>query len=517
MPELWAVTNALVARAGFLKYAELGLVIAAAAGSLFLVGRDVALRRGGLRRTWAIARTTLREAVRTRTVAVMVVVLAIVIVGGPFLLHGAGTLADRIQLVLAYSMTAVGFLLSVLTVFLSTSTLSGDLREKRIETIATKPIPRSQVLLGKWVAVMTLNAALLVPSALVTYGLVRLVIGPLSKAKDNTERTQLVNEVYTARHTIEPLRPDAAIEEAITKEIARLRTEGEIDNKPFDEAAFRRKWRKDLWMRYNTLPPGAATRYEFEDVRPASPDQKLFLRYKLVAVGPTDQPAGERPRVALGWIVNPGQASQWMPEAMSVVTVDQFHELAIPADLIGPDGRLSVACVNVSNDPYAPVRNVYAAFTTDKGITLLYVAGTFEGNFARAVLLVLVRLAFLSALSLAAAALLSFPVASMFVMFVFLCTLLVDQFSAFSAPVAGTEDKPFYEVSSPVYRALFKAMSTAIPNLSRYDGSADLATGRLVSWGLVLNGLGRIVIIYGGVVMLLGCLYFRARELEQVE
>jgi len=130
---------------------------------------------------------------------------------------------------------------------------------------------------------------------------------------------------------------------------------------------------------------------------------------------------------------------------------------------------------------------------------------------------VLVRLAFLSALSLAAAALLSFPVASMFVMFVFLCTLLVDQFSAFSAPVAGTEDKPFYEVSSPVYRALFKAMSTAIPNLSRYDGSADLATGRLVSWGLVLNGLGRIVIIYGGVVMLLGCLYFRARELEQVE
>ena len=79
MPELWAVTHALVARAGFPRYAELGLIIAAAAALLFAVGRDVALRRGGLRRTWAIARTTLREAVRTRTVAVMVIVLAIVI------------------------------------------------------------------------------------------------------------------------------------------------------------------------------------------------------------------------------------------------------------------------------------------------------------------------------------------------------------------------------------------------------------------------------------------------------
>jgi hypothetical protein len=68
-----------------------------------------------------------------------------------------------------------------------------------------------------------------------------------------------------------------------------------------------------------------------------------------------------------------------------------------------------------------------------------------------------------------------------------------------------------------VYRALFRAMSVVIPNLGHYDGSTDLATGRLVSWDLVLHGLARIVIVYGGVVMVLGCLYFRVRELEQAE
>jgi len=448
---------------------------------------------------------------------VMAVVLVIVIVGGPFLLRGTGKLADRIQLVLTYSMTAVGFLLSMLTVFLSTSTLAGDLREKRIETIATKPIPRSQVLLGKWLAVMTLNVVLLGASAVVTYALVRLVIGPLSKAPNDTVRRQLVNEVYTARHTIEPLRPDEQIEAYIDQEIAHLRKAGELEEKTFDEAAYRRKRRKDLWVGYNTLPPGGDTGYRFENVRPASPEQNLFLRYKLVNIGPTDQPAGDNPRVVVVWTVIYGEGKQWMPPVASVVSLNQFHELAIPAYLVGPEGRLIVTCTNITNHPTSPVRNVYAAFTTDKGIALLYVAGTFEGNFVRAVLLVLARLAFLAALSLAAAALLTFPVASMFVVFIFLCSLLVDQFAAFSAPVAGTEDSPFYEVGSPVYRGLFKAMAALIPNLGRYDGTADLATGRLVSWGLVLRGLARIALIYGGVVMLLGCLYFRVRELEQVE
>ncbi|MBN1917893.1 MAG: hypothetical protein JW889_08295 [Verrucomicrobia bacterium] len=518
MPELGAVTHALVARAAFLRIAELALVIAVGEGVLFVIGRDLALRRGALRRAWAIARTTLREAVRTRTVAVMAIVLALVIVGGPFVLQGTGKLADRIQLVLTYSMTAVGFLLSVLTIFLSASTLSTDLRDKRIETIATKPIPRSQVLLGKWLAVMTLNTVLLVASALVVYGLARLVIGPLSKAKDDEERTQLVNEVYTARHMVKPLRFDAQIEEAITKEIAHLRQVNK-DNpgfaQTFNETAHRAKRRKELWAGYNTLPPGAGVGYIFENVRPARPGQTLFLRYKLISVGPSEQPTGEKPRVVLAW--HAVGAREWFDEDLDPVTMDDYHELRIPGDVAGADGRMIIEVVNMTSYPDMPVRNVYAAFPPDDGITLLYEAGTFEGNFLRTVLLVLVRLAFLSALALAAAALLSFPVATMFVVFVFMCTLLVNQFAAFSAPIAGSEEHPFYEIGSPAYRVVFKALSVAIPNLGRYDGSTGLATGRLVSWDLLLKGLARIAIIYGGIVMLLGCLYFRARELEQAE
>jgi len=469
-----------------------------------------------VRRLWAVARTTLREAVRTRTAAVILVTLLAVVVLSPFLLRGTGKLAERVQLVLTYSLGAVGFLLALLTIFLSTSTLAGDLRDKRIETIATKPIARWQIVVGKWLGVMLLNVALVLVSGVVSYMLVRHVIGSPSVAPDDEERQQLINEVYTARHTVDPTLPDFEVD--VDREIRARREAGEMPRE-WTEAEFRKILRTRLRTHYDSLGPGEVRGRVMERVMPASRDEQLFLRYKVLASGPREERPADK-TVLLRWVVSPTNRPI-DPDAIIFETrdtMDDFHEVSLPAQVVGPDNRVYIACGNV--DP----RLVDVGFPTEAGVQLLYTAGTFEGNFVRTMLLIIVRLAFLAALALAAAAVLSFPVASLFTVFVFMCALLVNHFMAIASPIVGTEERPTVTGTErePIYetpafhRVIVRAVAAMVPNFGRYDGVGELATGKIVLWRLVVRGLVVVGAIYGGVVMALGCLYFRARELADV-
>jgi hypothetical protein len=338
-----------------------------------------------------------------------------------------------------------------------------------------------------------------------------------SAAKDDTERDRLTREIYTARHTIDPTRPTEQIEQYITREIEDKRKRGLL-GEDFDEEAYRRKRRRDVWNSYNTLRPGYGCVHKFEHVMPASTDEQLFVRYKAVAVGATQQGA-EANTILLGWMVSPDPVLPGphgrVLEPVSV-SLGDYHELAIPASLVGANNELYISCTNLTHLPGVVPADVYAAFPADEGLQLLYKAGTFEGNFVRTMLLVLARLAFLSALSLAAAALLTFPVASLLVLFVFMCALSVDHFLALALPIGGTEEAPVFQTPA-FYRPLLRALAAAVPNFGRYDGARALATGRLVPWGLVVRGLVVVSAVYGGVVMALGCLYFRGRELADAE
>jgi len=461
-----------------------------------------------VRRLWAIARTTLREAVRTRTALVILITLVGIVVLGPFLLRGTGKLADRVQLVLTYSLSAIGFLLSLLTIFLSASSLSGDVREKRVETIVTKPVPRWQILVGKWCGVMLLNVALVAVSGALSYGLVRHVIGRPAAAQTDQERTQLTNEVYVARHTVDPTTPDF---EAHIEQEVRARTLADAMPEDVTEHEFRKRLRTRQLTRYRSLAPGQRRGRLFERVMPAAREETLFLRYKVITGGSKEERPADN-TVQLHWVFSP-TPEPGSPDRIDLLTKEtmgDFHEIPIPARVAGPGGQVFVACMNIDQ------RLVYAAFPGEEGVQILYRAGTFEGNFVRTMLLLLVRLAFLSALALAAAAFLSFPVASLFVLFIFMCALSVNSFTALASPVGGTEEMPVYQAPA-FYRVVLKAVSAVVPNFGLYDGAGELATGRLVAWRLVGRGFLVVGAIYGGLVMALGCLYFRSCELALAE
>ena len=122
-------------------------------------------------RIWAVARQTISEGIRMKIALVFIAVAVLLIGVLPFSIQGDGvTIKSRIQSFLAYSLGLITFLLSMLTVFLSCATLSNEIRLKQIFMITSKPIPRWQVVMGKWAGICTLNTALLLLTWLGVWG-----------------------------------------------------------------------------------------------------------------------------------------------------------------------------------------------------------------------------------------------------------------------------------------------------------------------------------------------------------
>ncbi|HWR54093.1 MAG TPA: ABC transporter permease [Bryobacteraceae bacterium] len=123
-----------------------------------------------------IAGLTLREAVRRRTVT------AGLVLGGAFLaLYGLGVhlmVADTrfqgisentppvvrrqaLNVVLMMGMYAANWLVVLLTVLSSVDTLAGEIASGTMQSLATKPLPRREIVLGKWLGFAGLIAPFL--------------------------------------------------------------------------------------------------------------------------------------------------------------------------------------------------------------------------------------------------------------------------------------------------------------------------------------------------------------------
>src|SRR5262252_730289 len=109
----------------------------------------------------AIASLTWKAAFRFRLFLVLAVLLLGAVVGLPLLFKDDGTARGFTQILLTYTLTAITALLGFSTLWLSCGTLARDIEECQIQMLAVKPIPRWQIWLGKWLGIMSLNAALL--------------------------------------------------------------------------------------------------------------------------------------------------------------------------------------------------------------------------------------------------------------------------------------------------------------------------------------------------------------------
>src|SRR5437879_12027982 len=126
-----------------------------------------------MQRVAAIAWLTWKAAFRFRLVLVVAVLLLGAVIGLPLLIKDDGTARGFTQSLLTYTLTTISALLGLSTLWLACGTLARDIEECQMQVVAVKPIARWQIWLGKWLGIVSLNAALLLLSGAGVYGLLQ--------------------------------------------------------------------------------------------------------------------------------------------------------------------------------------------------------------------------------------------------------------------------------------------------------------------------------------------------------
>jgi hypothetical protein len=125
--------------------------------------------RTSIRRTMAMSRLAVQEAIRNKVLIIFVLFVALLLFAGWFLDvendHPA-------RLYLGFVLSASTYLLLALAMFLSAFSLPNDIKNRTIYTITTKPVRAHEIFLGRVFGFAAVGTLLLVLMASVSYGFV---------------------------------------------------------------------------------------------------------------------------------------------------------------------------------------------------------------------------------------------------------------------------------------------------------------------------------------------------------
>ncbi len=464
-------------------------------------------------RIWAVARHMIAEGLRMKIALVFVVLIGLVVLGLPFSIQGDSSLTGAVQAFLAYGLSATSVLLGTLTIFMSRS-LADELAGRQIFLVMTKPIPRYQYILGKWLGITVLNGVFLCCSGLTIYAMVHYIKHthpPIDKRYDEAE---LKNEVLVARHALTCNLPDFS--KPAERELQRNLEEGLYDNVPdFRVKKEQARLEKKYEARWRMVRPLEGRVFEFDNVLcRRSPDERIQIRYKTdVSRYPPDEIF--RARWEAG---DPGKGTPLYQMPVRHV-VGRFHTVPVPADAVAEDHSLTVRFYNENPFQGEPQYHNLIEFRKTNEVQALFVIGAFEWNFVRLLILILCKLMFLAAVAILMTTAFSYPVACLasFTVYVLAGTrsFITEALDLSSENTANmfTSVKEFF-IHSITF--IYNMIHWFIPDFGRYDAVESLVNGQNVSLVWVLHAVFWLVAVKTVMVLGLAMLLFHRREVAEV-
>jgi hypothetical protein len=458
-----------------------------------------------MQRLFAIAWLTWKAAFRFRLFLVVAVLLLASVVGLPILIKDDGTARGFTQILLTYTLSTITALLGLSTLWLSCGTLARDIEECQMQVVAVKPVARWQIWLGKWLGILSLNAALLALSGACVFGLLQWRATKLPLA----EQKVLRNEVLVARGSLKEKSYNAEIEAEADRELQQRLKQTQIT--VADLPLVRQQILEQVKAGYQLVPPQTYREWKIDLglTRHFLRNQALQLRIKFNAA--EKSPSGTF--TGLWQVGVPQKTRLWRSEPMSLAP-DTFHEFEIPMDLFDENGVLTIAFINPN--PTALL------FPLDDGMEVLYREGSFGMNFARGLGIIFCWMALLAALGLASASLLSFPVAAFFSLSILTMVLSsgtlanVVSEGTVTGFISGPPGKGRSAIDMailPVYRAVLNVINLA-KDFSPID---SLSSGRSITWEQLGRAFAQIVLLLGGIIGLIGIAIFNRRELATAQ
>ncbi len=454
-----------------------------------------------MRPLFAIVWLTWKAAFRYRLFLIVAALLIAAVAGLPTIIKHDGTARGFAQLLLTYTLSAITALLGFVTLWLACGTLARDVEECQIQMVVTKPIARWKVWLGKWLGIVSLNAALLALSGGAVYGLMLWRAGQLSEA----QQTILQHEVLVARGSAREAYSAAELESDVEKALAERLKENPVPPASIPEV--RKIIREQFKAAQQVVPPGHLRRWNI-NLGLAAPflrDSPLFLRLKFAAAQKSES-GTYRGDLEVG----PPEGRRYRPPPLSV-SADTFHEIPIPPGVLDDHGVLAVDFQNWNETALL--------FSLDDGMEVLYREGGFGLNFFRGLAIILCWLSLLAAMGLMAASFLSFPVAAFLAMgllFLSFSTGTLKQVVEEGGILGVDQNTGTIIDPGPINRLSVKVFGSVlhIVNLAKdFSPVEALSSGRSISWLTLARALAQIVLLMGGLFAAAGIGLFARREL----
>jgi len=459
-----------------------------------------------MQRILAITWLTWKAAFRFRLFLVIAVLLLVAVIGLPVLIEDDGTARGFTQILLTYTLTTITALLGLSTLWLACGTLARDIEECQMQVVATKPIARWQIWAGKWLGIMSLNAALLALSGGCVFGLLEYRANKLPAAVQKELREQ----VLVARGSAKEADFSAEID-ADAKKILQER----LKNSPVTTADLpevQRQIREQVKAGYQVVLPGYSRVWQIDlgFAKNYLQGKPLQLRVKFNAA--QKSPSGTF--LALWQVGVPETAKLWRTETPMSLSPDTVHEFQVPANLFDTNGVLTIMFVN----PNA----TSLLFPLEDGMEVLYPEGGFALNFARGLGIIFCWMALIAALGLTAASFLSFHVATFFSLAMLLVAMSSGTLSdaVESGTVAGGNEETGvmgHSAADLVLIPMFKGMLQVIKLVQSFSPIDALSSGRAITWGELGLAFAQIVLLLGGIIALAGIVLFGRRELATAQ
>jgi len=452
----------------------------------------------------AIITLTWKAAFRYRLFWVVALLLVGAVVGLPMLIKDDGTAEGFAQILITYTLGAVTGLLGLSTLWLACGTLARDVEECQIQMVAVKPIARWQIWLGKWLGLVSLNAALLAVAGACLFGVLefraRRLPAPI--------KARLQNEILVSRGSAH----EENLDSLIANETDKILDSQKEKFQGLNLEIMRAQIREQVLARYQVVDPDHVRGWivHLGSARHELVGKPLFLRIKFNTAQITGR-ADEN--YACGWQVGVPQQTAIYQEMMNL-SPETFHEFPIPPNLIQPNGDVTILFRNMSDTALL--------FPLNEGLEVLYRQGGFGPNYVRGLAVILAWMALLAALGLAAASFMSFPVAA----FVSLAMLAICFSSGTltnavqDGTIMGYDSEKSAKGHTPadfVIIPVFRGMLDVINLVRGFSPIDSLSTGRTITWSQLGLAYVQIVLLLGGFLGLFGMVAFSRRELATAQ
>jgi hypothetical protein len=488
----------------------------AAAGALAALAGIAAIRRAFARggAIGAVAQVLVAETVRRRVAAISIGLLFGGLALLPLLLRANPVLEHRLASLVSYGLFLAFFLLSVITVFSACGSLCEEIADRRIHALATKPAGRGRILLGKWLALVLFDTALLAAAGGVILASVHLEIARARAAGGGGAEGE---RILVTRRLLEPGIPAGLASRVAARVDALLGADPEAlarsaEEFGGDERAALLELRTALWreelLAWRSVPPGERREYRFS-APPESAEGTLRLRPELGRLHSTER---------IRFLVTLEGTTQAV-----FIGGGETASIAVPASALA-DGSLEVAVENPAAQEFATRTAILSG--TDM-IVLEVPAGLLAANLARALAILAIQLGFVAALGLASATFLGLPVAVLLVAVTLLAAAGGSIFLGAESPLdspghshghdhdhgAGAEPSLVVRAADRLGRAVLGVLSV----WGSTPAIGPASAGEEIPLSALARCLGWIGGVWTGLAAVIGAAVFRRRELARVQ